>query len=52
MAMPIKETPVLEGEHAEKFLSHVEKNRKRVVSKKEYKAAENIFLKIMEKQPL
>ena len=51
MAIPIKETPVLEGEHAEKFLSQVEKNRKKTVSKKEYETAKNIFVKIMQKQP-
>ena len=51
MAMPIKETPVLEGEDAKKFISQVEKNRKKTASKKEYEAAKNTFFKIMQKQP-
>ncbi|MBN1577367.1 MAG: hypothetical protein JW913_12485 [Chitinispirillaceae bacterium] len=51
MAMPIKETPVLEGEDAKRFILQVEKNKNKTVSKKDYEAAKNTFVKIMQKQP-
>ena len=39
MAKPIKETPVLEGKEAERFIKEVRANEKRKVSNTEYRKA-------------
>ena len=48
MALPIKETPVLEGEDAKKFIERMENASTRTVSKEEYKRAEDIYKRIKE----
>ncbi len=49
MAMPIRETPVLKGKHAEKFVLQIERNKNKQVSKANYEIAKNTYDKIMQK---
>jgi len=49
MALPIQETPVLEGKDAEIFIERMKNARSRTVSKSEYEKAEEIYNKIREK---
>ena len=49
--MPIRETPVLKGKHAEKFVRQIEQNKNKPVSKNNYEVARNTYHKIMQKHP-
>jgi hypothetical protein len=43
MSLPIKNTPILRGKDAEKFIYDIEKNRNNSVSKEEYNQAKKIY---------
>ena len=51
MAMPIRETPVLKGKDADRFVRQIERNKDKPVSRKHYEIARNTYLKIMKKRP-
>jgi hypothetical protein len=52
MAMPIKRTPVLKGRHARDFSKRLHENEKTPVSKEEYKRAEEVYRKVIDKSSL
>lgn len=47
MALPIKETPVLTGKDAEKFIERM--NNPKPVSQEEYERAKNLYDKCIER---
>jgi len=49
MALPIKETPILYGKEAEKFLKRMENPGS--VSKEEYKKAKKLYDEMLKKNP-
>lgn len=49
MAMPIRETPVLKGKHAERFVRQIEQNKSKPVSRANYEIAKKTYCKIMQK---
>lgn len=50
MAMPIRETPILKGKHARKFILQIEDNKNKTVSKQIFERAKSVYCKIMQKQ--
>ncbi len=49
MAKPIKETPILFGKDADRFLKDIKKNEGEKISDKDYRRALSIFEKVKEK---
>jgi hypothetical protein len=49
MAKPIKETPILYGKNAKRFLKEIKENESKKISNKEYRRAMTIFDKVVKK---
>jgi hypothetical protein len=49
MAKPIKETPILYGKDAKRFLKEIQDNESKKISNKEYRRAMTIFDKVAKK---
>ena len=48
MALPIKETPILRGKEAKKFIERMNSAHERKISKEEYEKAKEIYEKMKE----